>query len=188
MELYAVYEGVGCEACHGAGSHYYTEAIMRDAQAAMAAGLKDATKQTCLNCHENAHDKPFDYDQALKTIAHPTELPKTSQTVRYKTPLNMAISPNGLGIVWKDGRVDQVLLNEPGLCFPDPADVALTPDGKRALVTSSGSDRIAVVDVPKLISMRQEATDRQRERVFPNHLGKPTEFIITHIPTGILTG
>jgi len=391
MEMYSVYEGVGCEACHGAGSHYYPEAVMRDARAAKAAGLKDVTRQTCLDCHENAHDKPFDHDQALKTIAHLTKPPATSQIVRYKTPLNMALSPNGeeiyvaceashtlivvstqslrkmaeievghhptdvtfspdgqrayvsnrlddtvsvidvlsrkvvatitvgdephgvltdasgehlyvlntsadsisiietsrltelkritasrspwslsrspddsviyvtnnlsrfvefrtpsisevtvidtartvvqnriivpaanllqgvdwhpsgdfalitlnrtknlvpmtrllqgwtitngLGIVWKDGRVDQVLLDEPGMCFPDPADVAITPNGKLALVTSSGSDRIAVVDVPKLISMLQEATDRQREHVFPNHLGKPTEFIITHIPT-----
>jgi len=390
-ESFSVYEGVGCEACHGAGSHYYPEAIMRDARAAKAAGLKEVTRQTCLGCHENAHDKPFDYDGALKTIAHPTEPPKTSQIARYKTPLNMAISPNseeiyvaceashtlivvstqelrkiaeievghhptdvtfspdgkrayvsnrlddtvsvvdvssrkvvatipvgdephgvltdasgkhlyvlntsadsisvidttalkelkrlsasrspwslsrspdgslvyttnnlsrfvefrtastsevtvidtaravvqdrivipaanlmqgvdwhpsgnfalitlnrtknlvpmtrllqgwtitnGLGIVWKDGRVDQVLLDEPGMSFPDPADVAVTPDGNLALVTSSGSNRIAVVDVPKLISMLQAASDRERERVFPNHLGKPTEFIITHIPT-----
>ena len=391
MELYSVYEGVGCEACHGAGSHYYPEAIMRDTRAAKAAGLKDVTQQTCLACHENAHDKPFDYDEALKTIAHLTEPPKIAEIPRYKTPLNMALSPNGeeiyvaceashtvvvistqklqkiaeievghhptdvtfspdgtrayvsnrlddtvsvvdvpsrkviatldvgdephgvltdasgkhlyvlntsadsisvidttalkefkrlsasrspwslsrspdgsliyitnnlsrfvefrtpstsevtvietsraivqnrivipaanllqgvdwhpsgdfalitlnrtknlvpmtrllqgwtitngLGVVWRDGRVDQVLLDEPGMCFPDPADVAITPDGKLALVTSSGSDRIAVVDVPKLIAMLRAASEHEREQVFPNHLGKPTEFIITHIPT-----
>ncbi|MEJ2703945.1 MAG: hypothetical protein P8Z79_16025 [Sedimentisphaerales bacterium] len=74
-------------------------------------------------------------------------------------------------------------LDEPGVCFPDPADVAVTPDGKLALVTSSGSDCIAVVDVPKLISMLQAASDHERQHVFPNHLGKPTEFVITHIPT-----
>ena len=27
---------------------------------------------------------------------------------------------NGLGVLWKDGRVDQVLLDEPNLCFADP--------------------------------------------------------------------
>jgi cytochrome c peroxidase len=90
---------------------------------------------------------------------------------------------NGLGIVWKDGNVDQVLLDEPGACFPDPADVAITPDGRFALVTSSGSNRVAVVDVPKLISMLEAARPHERRRVFPNHLGKPTEFVITHIPT-----
>jgi YVTN family beta-propeller protein len=89
---------------------------------------------------------------------------------------------NGLGIIWKDGRVDQVLLDEPGMCFPDPADVAFTPDGKLALVTSSGSDRIAVVDVERLISMLEAASDHEREHVFPNHMGKPTEFVKTYIP------
>ena len=65
---------------------------------------------------------------------------------------------NGLGIIWRDGRVDQVLLDEPNMCFPDPTDVAISPDGKYALVTSSGTDRVAVVDVAKLIAMLEAAT------------------------------
>lgn len=52
MDIISVYEGVGCEACHGAGSNYYPEAIMRDGRAAKAAGLKEVTRQTCLGCHE----------------------------------------------------------------------------------------------------------------------------------------
>ena len=391
IEFYSLYEGVGCEACHGAGSNYYPEAIMRDVRAAKAARLKEVTHQTCLGCHENAHNKPFDFDKAIKKIAHPTGPPEVSQAPRYKTPLNIALSPNGeeiyivceashtiivvdvqtlkkiaeikvgyhptdvgfspdgatayvsnrlddtvsvidvssrrviatipvgdephgvltdasgkhlyvlntssdsisvidtttlrelkrlsasrspwslscspdgsliyvtnslsrfvkfrmpsmsevtvidtgraviqdrivvteanllqgidwhpsgkfalitlnrtknlvpmtrllqgwtitngLGIVWKDGHVDQVLLDEPGLCFPDPADVAITPDGRLALVTSSGSNRIAVVNIPKLVSMLDAASTYERERVFPNHLGKPTEFVITYIST-----
>ena len=391
LESYSLHEGVGCEACHGAGSDYSPEAIMTDRRSAEAAGLKEVTAETCLACHENAHDKPFDFDKAMQQIAHPTERPTVAQTLHYKTPLNMALSPdgkeiyvaceashtvivvdvktmekiaeieaghhptdvafspdgarayvtnrlddtvsvidvpsrkvtttiavgdephgvltstsgehlyvlntssdsislvdtttlkeskrltasrapwslspspdgsviyvtnnlsrfvefrkpsmsevtvidpgravvqdrivvpaanllqgvdwhpsgefalitlnrtknlvpmtrllqgwtitNGLGIIWRDGRVDQVLLDEPDMCFPDPADVAITPDGRLALVTSSGSDRIAVVDVPKLISMLQAASDHERKHVFPNHLGKPTEFVITHIPT-----
>jgi hypothetical protein len=91
---------------------------------------------------------------------------------------------NGMGVVWKDGRIDQVLLDEPNLCFPDPADVAVTPDGKQALVTSSGSNRVAVIDVAKLLSILEEASKEEREHVLPNHLGKPTEFVIKHIPTG----
>jgi YVTN family beta-propeller protein len=91
---------------------------------------------------------------------------------------------NGLGIVWKDGTVDQVLLDEPGLCFPDPSDVVFTPDGRRAIVTSSGSDRVAVVDVGKLTTMLRQASPSDRARVFPNHQGKPTEFVVKHIATG----
>jgi len=407
LESFAISEGVGCEACHGPGSEYSHEAVMRDPPSAHMAGLLEVGRETCLACHQDAHQKPFDYDKALAKIAHPTEPPKVSwsKSPCYKTPLNMALRPdgkelyvaceashtvivvdavarrkiaeipaghhptdvafspdgtrayvtnrlddsvsvihvaarkvlqtipvgdephgvlsdasgrrlyvlntssdsisvidteslkeitrvpasrspwslalspdgsrlavtntlprfrefptspsaepslievlrsppmsevtlidterglperrivvpnanmlqgidwdpggkfalitlmhnktlvpmtrllqgwtitNGLGIIWDDGRVDQVLLDEPHLSFPDPADVAITPDGKLALVTSSGSDRVAVVDLAKLISMLESATDHQREHVFPNHLGKPTEFIVKHIHT-----
>lgn len=88
---------------------------------------------------------------------------------------------NGLGILWPDGRVDQVLLDEPSLCFPDPTDVAFTPDGRLALVTSSGLNQVAVVDVDKLVAMLEAADEHERARVFPNHLGKPTEFVLKRI-------
>jgi YVTN family beta-propeller protein len=90
---------------------------------------------------------------------------------------------NGLGILWADGRVDQVLLDEPGVCFPDPIGVDITPDGRHALVTSSGSDRVAVVDLPKLVGMLEAADPHQRSDVFPNHLGKAMEFVVAHITT-----
>jgi YVTN family beta-propeller protein len=100
---------------------------------------------------------------------------------------------NGLGIVWRDGRVDQVLLDEPSMSFPDPADVAISRDGRIAMVTSSGSNRVAVIDLEKMISMVTGATDEERERVLPNHLGKAMEFVIGHIdversPRGIVFG
>lgn len=391
LESFAISEGVGCEACHGAGSEYSHETVMRDEPSAEKAGLREVTPKTCGACHENAHGKPFDYEKSLVAIAHPTEAPEAIATPRYKTPLNMALSPNGkelyvtceashtvivvdaiarrklaeiavgghptdvafspdggrayvsnrlddsvsvihvaarkvlqtipvgdephglltdasgkhlyvlntssdsisvidtatlhevkrlpggrspwslslspdgsriavtnnlsqfvpfrtpsasevtlidtqgavvehrvvvpaanllqgiqwhpsgrfalitmnrtknlvpmtrllqgwtitngLGIIWTDGRVDQVLLDEPHLAFPDPADVAVTPDGRLALVTSSGSDRVAVVDLDKLIGMLEAASPHEREHVFPNHLGKPTEFVVTHIAT-----
>jgi YVTN family beta-propeller protein len=91
---------------------------------------------------------------------------------------------NGLGIVWKDGRVDQVLLDQPGLCLPDPADIVITEDGRYALVASSGADRIAVVDIAKLLALVKGASEYEREHVLPYHMGKSCEFIVTHIPTG----
>ena len=390
LDSYSPYEGVGCEACHGPGSNYSPQAIMTDPRAAEAAGLRQVTRQTCLPCHENAHGKPFDFDKAVEKISHPIVPPKAAEAPLYKTPLNMALSPNanelyvaceashsvivvdvrerrkiaeiqaghhptdvtfhpdgatayvsnrlddsvsiidvptrkvvetipvgdephgvltdasgkrlyvlntsadsisvidtttlkevkrlsasrgpwslsrspdnsliyvtntlskfvefrkpsmsevtvidaqraavdnrfvvpaanllqgvawhpsgdfalvtlnrtknlvpmtrllqgwtitnGLAIVWRSGRVDQVLLDEPNMCFPDPADVAVTPDGRLALVTSSGTDRVAVIEIPKLLSILQAASEEERRNVLPNHLGKPTEFIIAHIP------
>ncbi|MFH0980510.1 MAG: multiheme c-type cytochrome [Planctomycetota bacterium] len=394
LEGFDVADGVQCESCHGPGSEYAPEAVMRDPRAARQAGLQPVTEQTCATCHTNAHGREFDYATALKSIAHPTRQrggTDPPESPRYKTPLNLALSPdgkelyvaceasntvvvvevatrqrvaeietggqptdvtfspdgarayvthrlddslavvdtrtrrvlrtipvgdephgvltdpsgklvyilnttagsvsvidtdhetevkrleasrgpwslalspdgkhlaatntrsrfvpfrtpslsevtvidtervavanrvvlpsanlvqgiawhpsgefalvtlmrtknlvpmtrllqgwtitNGLGIIWKDGTVDQVLLDEPQRCFPDPADVAVSPDGRYAFVTSSGSDCVAVVDVPKLMALLQSASPYEREHVFPNHLGKPTEFVVKHIPT-----
>jgi YVTN family beta-propeller protein len=155
MEFHSLYEGVGCEACHGAGGNYYPEAIMTDAHAAKAAGLKEVTRQTCLRCHENAHDKPFDFDQAVTKIAHPTELPKVSQAPRYKTPVNMAVSPNGdeiyvaceasHTIIVVDVReLRKIAEIEVG---HQPSDIAFSPDGARAYVSNRLDDTVSVVDV-----------------------------------------
>ena len=65
---------------------------------------------------------------------------------------------NGLAILWRDGRVDEVLLDEPNLGFADATDVACTPDGHYALVTSAGTDRVAVVDLDKLTTLLRRAS------------------------------
>lgn len=392
LDTFQARNGVQCESCHGPGSAYSPEEIMQDPKASRRHGLQEPNEQTCLRCHENAHGKPFDYQEALDRIHHPTKLPEVAVPPRYKTPLNLALTPdqkelwvaceagdsvividvgaqrkateipvgrqpndvtfdpagnrafvsnrlddtvavvdvrerkvtavlevgdephgvlmdrpgkhlyvlntsidsisvfdattlreikrltasrspwslalspdgrrlfatntlsrfvpertpsmsevtvidteravvvdrmvlpganllqgvawhpsgdyalvtlnrtknlvpmtrllqgwtisNGLGILWRDGTIDQVLLDQPHLSFPDPADVIITPGGKYALVTSSGSDRVAVVDLPKLTAMLQAATPHERSRIFPNHLGKPTEFVAAFIPTG----
>jgi YVTN family beta-propeller protein len=88
---------------------------------------------------------------------------------------------NGLGILWADGTVDQMLLDQNDLCFPDPTDVVITPDGKLAFVSSSSSDRVAVVDLSKLTALLKSATPEEREHVIPNHTGKPAEYVIAYL-------
>jgi YVTN family beta-propeller protein len=385
-------DGVQCESCHGPGSGYSPEAIMLDKPAARAQGLRETSAATCLPCHDNAHDKPFDYEKALAAIAHPTRAPAAARTEpAYKNPLNPAVTPdgrevwvaceasasvvvvdavtlevldeiavgrqandvcftpcgrrafvsnrlddtvsaidvatrkvvatitvgdephgvlvdregkhlyvlntadddisvidlatlqeikrlsacrspwslalspdgrqifvthalsrlipfrtpsmseltvidtelamvddryvveaanllqgidwhpsgqyalftllrtknlipmtrinrgwtitNGIGIVWEDGTVDQVLLDQNDLYFADPADVLITPDGKHALVTSSSTHRVAVLDLEKLVALFKNANPHQRRHVIPNHLGMSSKFVIAHIPT-----
>jgi len=390
-ESFALEEGVGCESCHGPGSEHARIAAVSPGAAAKGGGLLKAGRESCARCHDNAHQRPFAYQDAFARIVHPTKLPPEPEQPRYKTPLHMALRPdgrelfvtcesahsvividmvqrrkvaeiavggqptevcfspdgqrayvsnrlddsvsvidvsarralatvpvgdephgvltdrsgrilyvanassdsisvidtsslreikrlaasrspwsmarspdgsriyvtnalsrfvglrepslsevtvidteqaivedrvvvpganflqgievhpsgryalitlnrtknlvpmtrllqgwtitNGLGIIWADGRVDQVLLDEPHMCFPDPTDVAITPDGRLALVTSGGTDRVGVVDLDKLISIIRSSSDEERRRILPNHLGRPTEFIIKHIPT-----
>ena len=154
-DSYSVYEGVGCEACHGAGSQYSPEKVMKDKPQAFAAGLKKIGPQTCTACHENAHGKPFDYQTAVKTIAHPTKPPVVVDEPRYKTPLNLALRPDGEEIyvacealhsvvvidVRSRRKVAEVAVG--GL----PQGVTFAPDSRRAYVSNRLDDTVSAIDV-----------------------------------------
>ncbi|NQT81718.1 beta-propeller fold lactonase family protein, partial [bacterium] len=109
---------------------------------------------------------------------------RTKNLVPIVRVLQGWVITNGLGVLWKDGRVDQVLLDEPNSCFADPTDVVITPDGRFAYVTGGGIDAVAVVDLPKLLGILKSASDDERSKIIPNHLGMPTEFVVRRIPTG----
>lgn len=67
-------EGVGCEACHGAGSDYKSKKVMQDHDAAVAAGMTaEINEAFCTKCHneESPTFKAFDYEKQLAAIAHP---------------------------------------------------------------------------------------------------------------------
>ena len=68
-------EGITCEFCHGPGSAYKKLSIMKNREGAIKNGLivyesPEALKKQCLKCHENAHEKPFDFDASWEKIKH----------------------------------------------------------------------------------------------------------------------
>lgn len=67
-------EGVSCETCHGPGSGYKTNSTMKDQAKAIAKGLIVPDEKLCKECHneESPTYKEFNYEEALKKIAHPT--------------------------------------------------------------------------------------------------------------------
>jgi YVTN family beta-propeller protein len=91
---------------------------------------------------------------------------------------------NGMAILWKDGRIDQLLLDEVDRYFADPTDLVITPDGKYAFISSSGIDEIAMVDLEKMIQVLKTADDSYRQEILPNHLGVATEYVLKRIPVG----
>ncbi len=117
-------------------------------------------------------------DVALFTLMRTKNLIPTSRLAQGW------VITNGLGVVWPDGRVDQILLDEPNESLPDLMDVAVSPDGRRALVVSAGADQVAVVDVPSMLEVITSASDRERAEVLPNHMGKSGEFIVARIAVG----
>lgn len=68
-----VSEGVSCESCHGPGSGYKSNAVMKSREKSLAKGLIMPTEQVCLQCHneESPHFKGFNYDEYVAKIAHP---------------------------------------------------------------------------------------------------------------------
>ncbi len=67
-------EGVGCEACHGAGSEYKSKKVMEDHDASIAAGLiMDKSEAHCTKCHndESPTFKGFDLAKRWEEIKHP---------------------------------------------------------------------------------------------------------------------
>ncbi len=91
---------------------------------------------------------------------------------------------NGIGVLWKDGQVDQLLLDEVENYFADPTDVVITPDGKYAYVSAGGIGKVAAIDLDKMTQILRKAGEKERKTVLPNHRGIPTEYVIKRIPVG----
>lgn len=91
---------------------------------------------------------------------------------------------NGLAVLWKNGKVDQLLLDEPDDFFADPTDIVIGPDGKYAFVTGAGINAVSVIDLAKMKALLQGADENERKNVFPNHLGLSLEYVIKRIPVG----
>ncbi|MBL6945001.1 MAG: hypothetical protein ISR56_11625, partial [Bacteroidales bacterium] len=60
-----VEEGVSCETCHGPGSGYKSNTIMKDRDKALAMGMIMPTEKLCLECHndQSPHYKGFNYSE-----------------------------------------------------------------------------------------------------------------------------
>jgi YVTN family beta-propeller protein len=94
------------------------------------------------------------------------------------------IITNGVGVLWEDGRVDQLLLDEFNDFFADPTDVVFSHDGSYAFVTGGGVQEVAVIDVERLLQLLEHASPEDRAAVYPNHLGASAEFVVRRIGVG----
>lgn len=67
-----VEEGVGCESCHGPGSHYKVMSIMKSREKSIENGLIVPDAKLCKTCHneESPTFKGFDFDKYWGMIDH----------------------------------------------------------------------------------------------------------------------
>ncbi len=91
---------------------------------------------------------------------------------------------NGFAIVWKDGSVDQLLIDNIDNHFADPTDVVITPDGKYGLISGGGVDEIAVIDIEAVKRLLKNSKPTDRLHVIPNHLGVSENYVTSRIKVG----
>lgn len=92
---------------------------------------------------------------------------------------------SGIGIVEQgpNGRTIQLLLDEPNACYADPFDVVITPDGKKAFISSSGTNCISVVNIDSIKAIISGSSSEML-RTYSNHLGISSRFVTKRLPTG----
>jgi YVTN family beta-propeller protein len=83
----------------------------------------------------------------------------------------------------ENGRTIQLLIDEPNSYYSDPFDIVITPDGKKAFVSSSGVNTISVISIDSVRSLIDNATPEQIN-TYANYLGLSSRFVIKRIPTG----
>jgi YVTN family beta-propeller protein len=91
----------------------------------------------------------------------------------------------GIGIIEQkeDGRIIQLLLDEPNSYYSDPFDIVITPDGKTAFISHSAVNSISVVDIDTIRAMIADATPEMINR-WPNNLGLSSRYVKGRIKTG----
>lgn len=118
-------------------------------------------------------------DLALVTLIRPKNLLPTLQ-VEKGWMMN-----HGFGVIEQkgDGRIIQLLTDEPQAFYPDPFDIVITKDGKRAFISSSGVNMITVVDIDSVRNLIAESTPEMLS-LWANHLGISSRYVMKRIHTG----
>src|SRR5664279_2343927 len=83
----------------------------------------------------------------------------------------------------KDGKVIELLIDEPNAYYSDPFGIAITPDGKKAFTSSSGVDYISVIDIDSVRTLLANASPEVR-KLYSNNLGLSSRYILKRIHTG----
>jgi len=116
-------------------------------------------------------------DMAITTLIRPKNLVPSSQ-IEGGWMMN-----HGIGILLNDGRMAQLLLDEPNVFYPDPYNVVIHPNGKFAYVSHSGADVVSVVDLDAIRNLLRDATDADLLR-YANDLGLSSKYVVKRIHTG----
>ena len=91
----------------------------------------------------------------------------------------------GFGVIepGKGGKVSELLIDESDSFYSDPFGIAITPDGKKAFISSAGADYISVINVDSVRSLLAGASPEVR-KLYSNNLGISSRYVLKRIHTG----
>ncbi len=116
-------------------------------------------------------------DMAITTLVRPKNLVPSMQIER-----GWMIN-HGIGIVRSDGKMAQLLLDEPNAFYPDPYGIVIHPNGKYAYVSHSGADVVSIIDLDAVRALLDSASEEELNR-YANHLGLSSLYVVKRIKTG----
>lgn len=118
-------------------------------------------------------------DLAFVTLVRPKNLLPTLQVERGW------MMNHGIGIIEQkgEGRIIQLLTDEPNSFYPDPFDIVITPDGKKAFISNSGVNLITVVDIDSVRKLINQSSPEMLD-LWADHLGISSRYVVTRIATG----
>ena len=91
---------------------------------------------------------------------------------------------NSISVFGTDvGEVVQIPIDELDRYYTPPFAIALAPDKSAAYVSTTGSDSVTVIDIPKLLEFIRAATPAER-RTMANDLSASANYVAARIPVG----
>ncbi|MFI5357782.1 MAG: beta-propeller fold lactonase family protein [Opitutales bacterium] len=91
---------------------------------------------------------------------------------------------NSVSLFGEDvGEVVQIPLDELDRYFTPPFGIVVAPDKSAAYVSTTGSDSVTVIDLPKLLAFVRAATPEER-RTMANDLSASANYVAARIPVG----
>ncbi|MRX64513.1 YncE family protein [Maribacter luteus] len=118
-------------------------------------------------------------DLALMTLIRPKNLIPSIQVE------GGWMMTHGIGVIDQnnEGRIIQLLTDQPNAYYSDSFDIVVSPDGKRAYVSNAGADKITVMSVDSIRAIIKETPKEQLKNI-ANNLGVSSRFVIDRISTG----
>jgi YVTN family beta-propeller protein len=118
-------------------------------------------------------------DMVLTTLIRPKNLIPSIQVEKGW------MMTHGIGIIetGNEGRMVQLLTDEPNAYYSDPFDIVITPDGQKAFISHSGVDVISVIDLTAVRTLLDGSTPEELD-TYSNHLGISSRYVMKRIPTG----